>query len=80
MFLAKEALPVKVSELQQLVLDTRRLLCEREQKWQAREDAHNNVKRTQAQLVQQLNDWCHRAVASGIEALALFSRRLRCYA
>ena len=32
------------------------------------------------QLVKQLEDWCHRAEASGIEALAQFSRRLRCYA
>ncbi len=55
LFLAKEALPTKVSELQQLVLDARRLLCEREQKWQGREDAHNSVKRLQGQLLQQLN-------------------------
>ena len=32
------------------------------------------------QLVHQLNDWCRRAEASGIEALQNFSRRLRCYA
>jgi len=32
------------------------------------------------QLVQQLKDWCERAEASGIEALADFSRRLRRYA
>ena len=32
------------------------------------------------QLVHQLEDWCRRAEASGIEALQLFSRRLRCYA
>ncbi len=32
------------------------------------------------QLVRQLEDWCHRAEASGIEALQQFSRRLRCYA
>ncbi len=32
------------------------------------------------QLVQQLRDWCDRAEASGIEALAEFSRRLRRYA
>ena len=32
------------------------------------------------QLVKQLEDWCHRAEASGIDALAQFSRRLRCYA
>jgi len=32
------------------------------------------------QLVQQLRDWCDRAEASGIEALADFSRRLRRYA
>jgi stearoyl-CoA desaturase (delta-9 desaturase) len=32
------------------------------------------------QLVQQLRDWCERAEASGIEALAEFSRRLRRYA
>ena len=32
------------------------------------------------QLVHQLKDWCERAEASGIEALAEFSRRLRRYA
>jgi stearoyl-CoA desaturase (delta-9 desaturase) len=32
------------------------------------------------QLVHQLEDWCKRAEASGIEALQNFSRRLRCYA
>ncbi len=32
------------------------------------------------QLVKQLNDWCHRAEASGIQALQEFSQRLRCYA
>ena len=32
------------------------------------------------QLVKQLNDWCHRAEASGIVPLQEFSRRLRCYA
>jgi stearoyl-CoA desaturase (delta-9 desaturase) len=32
------------------------------------------------QLVRQLEDWCHRAEASGIEALQQFSRQLRCYA
>jgi len=32
------------------------------------------------QLVHQLEDWCGRAEASGIEALQNFSRRLRCYA
>ena len=32
------------------------------------------------QLVKQLDDWCHRAEASGIEALQKFSRQLRCYA
>ncbi|HEX4942998.1 MAG TPA: fatty acid desaturase [Usitatibacteraceae bacterium] len=32
------------------------------------------------QLVQQLRDWCDRAEASGIEALAEFSQRLRRYA
>ena len=32
------------------------------------------------QLVHQLEDWCRRAEASGIEALQMFSRRLRCYA
>jgi stearoyl-CoA desaturase (delta-9 desaturase) len=32
------------------------------------------------QLVHQLKDWCDRAEASGIEALAEFSRRLRRYA
>jgi stearoyl-CoA desaturase (delta-9 desaturase) len=32
------------------------------------------------QLVHQLEDWCRRAEASGIDALQNFSRRLRCYA
>lgn len=32
------------------------------------------------QLVKQLEDWCHRAESSGIEALEKFSRRLRSYA
>ena len=32
------------------------------------------------QLVQQLEDWCCRAEASGVAPLADFSRRLRCYA
>jgi stearoyl-CoA desaturase (delta-9 desaturase) len=32
------------------------------------------------QLVRQLQDWCQKAEASGIEALSQFSRRLRCYA
>ena len=32
------------------------------------------------QLLKQLDDWCHRAEASGIEALRDFSMRLRCYA
>jgi stearoyl-CoA desaturase (Delta-9 desaturase) len=32
------------------------------------------------QLVHQLEDWCRRAEASGIEALQTFSRQLRCYA
>jgi len=32
------------------------------------------------QLVRQLQDWCHRAEASGIRHLEDFSRRLRCYA
>ena len=31
------------------------------------------------QLIQQLEDWCQRAEASGIAHLAEFSRRLRCY-
>jgi stearoyl-CoA desaturase (delta-9 desaturase) len=32
------------------------------------------------QLVVKLQDWCHRAEASGVAPLAEFSRRLRCYA
>jgi stearoyl-CoA desaturase (Delta-9 desaturase) len=32
------------------------------------------------QLLKQLNDWCHRAEASGIKALHDFSRHLRSYA
>jgi stearoyl-CoA desaturase (delta-9 desaturase) len=32
------------------------------------------------QLVRQLQDWCHRAEASGIGPLAEFSRQLRSYA
>ncbi|MGH8751372.1 MAG: DesA family fatty acid desaturase [Burkholderiales bacterium] len=31
------------------------------------------------QLVKQLQDWCHRAEASGIASLQEFSRKLRCY-
>jgi stearoyl-CoA desaturase (delta-9 desaturase) len=31
------------------------------------------------QLVHQLEDWCRRAEASGIDALKAFSRRLRSY-
>jgi len=34
---------------------------------------------TQEQLVKNLEDWCHKAEASGIQALAEFSQRLRCY-
>jgi stearoyl-CoA desaturase (Delta-9 desaturase) len=33
----------------------------------------------QEQLLRALEDWCHRAEATGIEALQEFSRRLRCY-
>ena len=32
------------------------------------------------QLVQQLKEWCERAEGSGVPQLAVFSRRLRCYA
>jgi stearoyl-CoA desaturase (delta-9 desaturase) len=35
---------------------------------------------TKEQLVKQLQDWCHRAEASGVDALREFSLRLRCYA
>ncbi len=35
---------------------------------------------TREQLLQQLQDWCTRAEASGIKALQEFSLRLRCYA
>jgi len=35
---------------------------------------------TKEQMVKDLEDWCHRAEESGIEALQKFSRRLRCYA
>lgn len=34
---------------------------------------------TQEQLLKSLEDWCHRAEASGIQALEEFSQRLRCY-
>ena len=34
---------------------------------------------TQEQLLKNLEDWCHRAEASGIQALQEFSYRLRCY-
>jgi len=34
---------------------------------------------TTEQLVQQLNDWCRRAEASGIDSLVTFSRRLRTF-
>lgn len=33
----------------------------------------------QEQLLKALEDWCHQAEATGIEALQEFSRRLRCY-
>ena len=36
--------------------------------------------KSKEQLVHQLEDWCKRAEASGIEALQTFSKRLRCYA
>jgi len=35
---------------------------------------------TKEQMTKELEEWCHRAEASGIEALQKFSRRLRCYA
>jgi len=35
---------------------------------------------TKEQMVKDLENWCHRAEASGIEALQEFSRRLRSYA
>lgn len=35
---------------------------------------------TKEQLLNQLQDWCHRAEASGIDSLQRFSRKLRCYA
>jgi stearoyl-CoA desaturase (delta-9 desaturase) len=35
---------------------------------------------TKEQMVKELEDWCRRAEASGIEALQQFSKRLRCYA
>ncbi|MGC2049219.1 MAG: fatty acid desaturase [Gallionella sp.] len=35
---------------------------------------------TKEQMVKDLEDWCHRAEASGIEALQEFSKRLRSYA
>jgi len=35
---------------------------------------------TKEQMVKDLEDWCHRAESSGVEALQQFSRRLRCYA
>jgi stearoyl-CoA desaturase (delta-9 desaturase) len=34
---------------------------------------------TQEQLLKSLDDWCHRAETSGIQALQEFSYRLRCY-
>ena len=34
---------------------------------------------SQEQLLKNLEDWCHRAEASGIKALEEFSHRLRCY-
>jgi stearoyl-CoA desaturase (delta-9 desaturase) len=34
---------------------------------------------TQEQLLKSLEDWCHRAETSGIQALQEFSYRLRCY-
>ncbi len=68
LFLSKEALPTKVSELQQLVIDSRRLLYEREQKWQRREDAHSSVKRLQGQMLQQLNVVAEKTLAYRADA------------
>jgi stearoyl-CoA desaturase (Delta-9 desaturase) len=35
---------------------------------------------TREQLLRQLQEWCHRAEASGVAPLVEFARRLRCYA
>ncbi len=35
---------------------------------------------TREQLLRQLQEWCHRAEASGVTPLVDFARRLRCYA
>ncbi len=35
---------------------------------------------TKEQMAKELENWCHRAEESGIEALQKFSRQLRCYA
>jgi stearoyl-CoA desaturase (delta-9 desaturase) len=40
----------------------------------------NRSSATREQLVAQLQDWCHRAEASGIGPLRDFSMRLRSYA
>jgi len=42
--------------------------------------AHVRDKGARDRLVAQLEDWCRRADASGINALQAFSRELRCYA
>jgi hypothetical protein len=74
LFFSKEALPTKVSELQQLVLETRRILSEREQKWQARDDAHCQVKRAQSTLLQQLNSVADKALSYRGDACIAISK------
>ena len=51
--------------------------------WSMRQDLTRLWERStlsSEQLVLQLNDWCERAEKSGVQPLADFSRRLRCYA
>ena len=75
-----EALPQKEREQRERVLKASSRLAT---VYTMRDELTGLWKRSTAskeQLVHQLEDWCRRAEASGIEALQNFSRHLRCYA
>jgi len=71
--------PVEKAELLSVLAQSERLKT----LYQMRQDLTALWSRSTAsseQLVRQLQDWCQKAEASGIEALSRFSQRLRCYA
>jgi stearoyl-CoA desaturase (delta-9 desaturase) len=75
-----EALPQKEREQRERVLKASSRLAT---VYTMRDELTALWKRSTAskeQLVHQLEDWCRRAEASGIDALQNFSRHLRCYA